>query len=85
MTPDLMRQRLDIYGEGKVIQSFGTGLQAFWDWHFWHGSTQVAFTIGPLHGGAAVARLCDIATGKTVSSWTPDDGVPPDWAQGLRY
>lgn len=75
---------LVIYAGGKVVQRFETD-QMFWDWHFWNGGAQVAFTTGPWHGGAAQARLCDIVTGKTIATWIPDDGEPPEWAKGLRH
>ena len=75
---------LTLYRNGHIILRFATD-QAFWDWHFWRGGRDVAYSVGPTHGGAAQVLLRHVASGKVCASWVPGDGREPRWAKGLRY
>ena len=73
-----------LYRDGHILRSFGAE-QSVWDWHFWRDSSTVAYSDGPLHGGASQVVLCDVASGKVLARWIPSDAKPPDWAEDLRY
>ena len=75
---------LVLYRKGHVIHRFSSG-QDLWDWHFWRDGREVAYTVGPMHGGADAAILRDTVTGKVRARWTPNRGTPPAWAKTLRY
>lgn len=75
---------LIMYRNGHIIQKFTTE-QVIWDWHFWHGGNEAAYSSGPTHGGAAQAFLRDVTSGKVLERWIPANAHPPEWAKGLRH
>jgi len=81
--PGPIPEGLTIYRNRHILHRFGTN-QIFYDWRFWHDATEVAYSVGPTHGGASEAFLCDVATGKVLAHWLPSDTSVPDWAKDLR-
>jgi hypothetical protein len=76
--------RLVIYRAGRVIHALTTD-QVFWDWQFRDGGKRVAYSTGPMHGGAAECVLRDVESGHVVATWrVSSDGTPPRWARDLR-
>lgn len=76
---------LVLYRAGHVLHTFPTE-QVFWDWQFRNGGTEVAYSTGPTHGGAAEFALRDIDSGRIIAhSLAKQDLEPPAWAQGLRH
>lgn len=82
--PDPIPEALLLYRNGHVLRTFKTD-QIFYDWQFWRGGSEVAYSTGPTHGGAAEVLLCDITSGKVLARWFPGTGNPPDWAKDLQY
>lgn len=75
---------LTLYRDGRILHRYGT-VQVFWDWHFWRGGSEVAYSVGPTHGGATEVLLRDVTSGKVLARWIPTEADPPDWAKGLHY
>jgi hypothetical protein len=72
-----------IYRAGHTIHTFSTQ-QSFWDWQFQGGGKRVAYSTGPVHGGAAQYVLRDVNSGRIVARWSVGSDELPSWAQGLR-
>jgi hypothetical protein len=75
---------LILYRSGRIFRSFDLEPVA-WDWQFQDGGKRVAYSMGPLHGGATECVLRDVDSGKEVARWVVSDGnAPPEWARNLR-
>jgi hypothetical protein len=75
---------LVLYRSGRILHSFDAE-PTLWDWQFQDGGKRVAYSMGPLHGGATECVLRDVASGEVVATWlVNDDSKPPAWAQNLR-
>jgi hypothetical protein len=81
--PGPIPQGLTIYRNRHILHQFGTN-QIFYDWHFWRDATEVAYSVGPTHGGISEAFLCDVQSGKVLAHWLPDDANVPDWAKEFK-
>ena len=78
------RANLSSTAAEAIFQTFDTE-QIFQDWQFQNGSSRVAYSTGPTHGGAAECVLRDVETGKLLDHWYPKEGgKAPDWAANLR-
>jgi hypothetical protein len=74
---------LALYRSGRIIHRFAA--LTFWDWQFQDSGKRVAYSVGPMHGGATDCILRDVDSGKVVATWSVKDGEnPPAWAQSLR-
>ena len=81
---DPIPSALVIFRSDRVLHTFSTG-QIFWDWEFQDGDKRVAYSAGPMHGGAAECVLRDVDSGNIVARWSVrSGGEPPEWAQNLR-
>jgi hypothetical protein len=81
--PGPIAEALTIYRNRHILHRFDTA-QVIWDWHFWRDGSEVAYSVGPTHGGASGAFLCDVATGKVLAHWLSSDTSVPDWAKDFR-
>jgi hypothetical protein len=78
---------LVLYRDGHILHRF-TPDQIIWDWGFRHNGKHIAYSSGPLHGGAAECVLRDADSGKVLARWIVnqgDDASVPEWAVDLRY
>lgn len=76
---------LVLYRSGRIVHTFISTDQVFWDWQFQDRGKRVAYSIGPTHGGADECILADIGSGKIVARWwVTSKARPPDWAKSLR-
>jgi hypothetical protein len=82
---DPLDGKLIIYKDGRHIRTVSTK-QVFWDWRFQADGKRIAYSTGPLHGGAAVCLLLDVESGREIAKWLViQDGTPPAWAASLRF
>lgn len=84
---------LIIWRSGRVLRRLFTG-RPTWGWAFENGGKQLAYRTSFAHGGwSGELTLIDVASGKTMASWShPVDGNgndtegedPPDWAKPVQ-
>lgn len=76
---------LVLYRAGRILRIFPTG-QIFWSWKF-ANNDDVAYCVGPTHGGAGECDLREIVSRRILARWFPGDENPnpPAWTQGLSY
>jgi len=75
---------LVIYAAGRIVQTFRPD-HSFYDWQFRSGGKQVAYSTGPLHGGASECVLAETSSGRVIEKWlVTNDAAPPEWANGLN-
>ena len=76
---------LALYRAGHLIHTFRTDQVLFWDWQFQDGGKRIAYSTGPIHGGAAECVLRDVDSGQVVARWlVKEDEQAPAWARTLR-
>jgi len=77
-----------IWRAGKTIRRFPTE-QSFYSWTFYAQGKQVAYHVGPLHGGLkSHCELHDAMTGRVIEAWDGDlesGSNRPAWAKGLSH
>lgn len=76
---------LVLYRNGRLLHTFTTD-QVFWDWRFVAFGGKIAYSTGPMHGGASECVLRDVTSGAIVARWKVDSGtLEPAWAKSLRF